>query len=189
MMDMTILMKRGITKIMSNNIYKTLNDKMIDYNMYKLVIEKKLGFTILRDMSETIWKGNGKGINLDDTSIRLLCTTADEDMPDTVYYYFYDIFTGAALSLQGFKTTVIEEGNYEDFKEGIINRMTGSRVTKEEVIAKLIMNNDYLIDSIYKDKKLTIPDRALPDLFHWVNLLGGFNPKLSHRKTSAPPTR
>lgn len=153
-------------------LYPDLQEKELDYMMYKMMVEK-LGYHIELDLSRVVW-----GDDNDATDIRLLCTSNDKKIANRKWYHFYEVFSGAALSLSGFKDDVVNKADVAGFTKGVANRMIGSRISKEELIIALIRNDEHLIDDIYRNGDVIIPKRDLGELFRWVNFKGANRAKL-----------
>ena len=109
-----------------------------------------------------------------DSEIFFVIKVTDPVNPDApVKYAFYQVFTGAPLSAQGFE----DRASNEEFAKMVEGRIIGCTLTKSEIIYGLLGTREYEIDDIYENGKLKFSPKKMTALSHWVNFKGGMHPR------------
>ncbi len=135
---------------------------------YKGLI-KKMGYEMLYDGTKPE----------EDSGVFFVLFQDNPDNPNEPRYTFFEIFTGAPLSLDGYEQTVINENNVSDFMKMIEARIKGCTINKSAILACLLSNH-YLVDSIYNidgSRNLNLKVSHLKLVSHWVNFQGGLTPR------------
>ena len=95
---------------------------------------------------------------------------------EQLYNAFYNVFTGAPLSMDGFISRVIEQKDADGFAKDVINRIKGVTISKTDVVFGLLSQGKYTIDTIYGDGQLHLTKSMLKEVSDWVNFKGGRSP-------------
>ena len=116
------------------------------------------------------------GCKPDDSEVFLVLRIPNPDNPKDFNLAFYNIFTGAPLSMDGFIRRVVSQKGVEDFAKEAVSRIKGCTVSKTDVVFGLLLLNKYNIDTIYGDGQLHLTKTMMKEVSDWVNYKGGRNP-------------
>ena len=116
------------------------------------------------------------GCKPDDSEVFLVIRIPNPDNAKDFNLAFYNVFTGAPLSMDGFIRRVIEQKDADGFAKDVINRIKGVTISKTDVVFGLLSQGKYTIDTIYGDGQLHLTKSMLKEVSDWVNFKGGRSP-------------
>ena len=116
------------------------------------------------------------GCKPDDSEVFLVIRMPNPDNPKDFNLAFYNVFTDAPLSMEGFIRRVVEQKDADGFAKDVINRIKGVTISKTDVVFGLLLSRKYTIDTIYGDGQLHLTKSMMKEVSDWVNYKGGRNP-------------
>jgi hypothetical protein len=132
---------------------------------------------------ETFMKNLGyqvfyNGCKPDDSEVFLVLVIPNKDNQNEFNLAFYNPYTSAPLSMDGFINRVIngDQNAKDEFAKDAINRIKGCTVSKTDVVYCLLLTQNYTIDDIYGGGNLHLTPKMLKAVSDWVNYKGGRNP-------------
>lgn len=120
------------------------------------------------------------GSKPDDSEVLLLIKIPNPDNPNDFSLAFYQVFTDAPLSMEGFERRVVGKESTpetrDQFAKDVINRIKGCTVSKSDVVFRLLETRLYTIDQIYGGGELHLTPSMIKEVSAWRNFKGGRNP-------------
>lgn len=116
------------------------------------------------------------GCSPDNSEVFIVFYIPNPDNENEFQLAFYQIFTDAPLSMEGFMNRVVAKGDKEQFAKDVVNRIKGCTISKTDAVFCLLNTRKYTIDEVYPKGNLKLTPAMMKEISFWVNFKGGRNP-------------
>ena len=123
---------------------------------------KKLGYTI-----------SYNGTKPNDSEVFMVLYIPNPDKPTDFSMAFYNVFTDAPLSLEGFAKRVLQDGKQDEYAKLVSDRIKICTVSKTDIVWILLETDKYTIDDIYGGGNLHLTPTMMHEVADSVNFKGG----------------